>query len=65
MHSSLLLEWSTAALRHAWARFEIGETLVFNWLRQRNAGDSLVQSDARALMEQFGEGAYFEARLRK
>jgi hypothetical protein len=38
---------------------------VFNWPRQRNADDRLVQSDAQALIDQFGEGAYFEARLRQ
>jgi hypothetical protein len=59
MQSSLLLEWSTARGRHTRTQFEIEKTLVFNWLRQRNANDSLVQSDARALIE------YFEARLRQ
>ncbi len=38
---------------------------MFNWLRQRNTGDPLVESDARALIERFGAGAYFEARLRQ
>lgn len=38
---------------------------MFNWLRQRDADDPLVQSDARALIERFGADAYFEARLRQ
>jgi hypothetical protein len=36
---------------------------VFNWLRRHDADDSLVQSDARALIERLGEDAYFEARI--
>jgi hypothetical protein len=61
----LLLEWSAAPDRHAQARLKIGKSFVSNWLRQRNASDPLVESDARALIERFGEDAYLEARLRQ
>lgn len=38
---------------------------MFSWLRRGNSPDPLVESDARAMIERFGEDAYLEARLRQ
>ncbi|MGC1862594.1 MAG: hypothetical protein WA733_16135 [Methylocystis sp.] len=38
---------------------------MFCWLRRRAAYRALIESDARALIERFGEGAYSEARFRQ
>ena len=35
------------------------------WLRRRREARALVDSDAQALIERFGEDAYLEARLRQ
>ena len=37
---------------------------MFDGLRRRNIAHALVESDARALFERFGEDACWEARLR-
>ncbi|TLG77815.1 hypothetical protein [Methylocystis sp. B8] len=38
---------------------------MLNWLRRRSISRALVESDAHALIERFGEDAYLEARLRQ
>ncbi|MBM3578209.1 MAG: hypothetical protein FJX40_11230 [Alphaproteobacteria bacterium] len=38
---------------------------MLNWLRRRTISRALVESDARALIERFGDDAYLEARLRE
>ena len=38
---------------------------MFNWLRRRKVLRELIESDARALIERFGDDAYFEARVRQ
>lgn len=37
---------------------------MFNWLRRRKPS-LLVESDAHALIERFGKGAYLEAHIRQ
>ena len=38
---------------------------MFAWIKRRAAYRALVEADARALIEQFGEQAYSEARERQ
>jgi hypothetical protein len=38
---------------------------MINWLRRRAAYRALIEADAKALIEQFGERAYSEARDRQ
>ena len=38
---------------------------MFDWLRRRREVHALVDSDAQALIERFGNGAYLEAHIRQ
>jgi hypothetical protein len=38
---------------------------MLNWLRHRATHRALIESDAKALIERFGEQAYSEARFRQ
>jgi hypothetical protein len=38
---------------------------MFDWLRRRREARALVDSDAQALIEHFGNGAYLEAHIRQ
>ena len=38
---------------------------MLNWLRRRREARALVNSDAQALIERFGKGAYLEAHIRQ
>ncbi len=39
--------------------------MMFDWLRRRREFHALIEADARALIERFGEQAYTEARFRQ
>ena len=38
---------------------------MFNWLRRRKVLRELIESNARALIERFGDAGYVQARLRQ
>lgn len=38
---------------------------MFGWLARRKAYDEAVHADARAMIDHYGEQAFFEARLRQ
>ena len=38
---------------------------MLNWLHRRRESRALVDSDAQALIERFGKGAYLEAHIRQ
>jgi hypothetical protein len=51
---------TTIFLAHGWE-----DLPVIGWLRRRAAYRALIESDAKVLIERFGEAAYSEARFRQ
>jgi hypothetical protein len=49
-----------AGLAHSWEGLPI-----IGWFRRRAAYRALIEADAKALIERFGENAYSEARFRQ